>query len=218
MEINCGEFFSDLVFDYFLFVGRWEIGCGESIIVFDGDVVDGQECVFKVFFLFIDYVYYMVLDWLIGKYFFVVYVDYGIVGWFSCGFLFYIVEVEKFYLFFGDGDVVEVVIKLSVLYFDVCLMWCNLVQDMGCIVLYYLVVMLMGWSDVVQYLLKVLEGFLDEYGVLFDFIKVDNLMMCKDGMLVFFDLVFMEQLCLLVKFVLFCGYGLKCWLLMCIWW
>ena len=50
----------------------------------------------------------------------------------------------------------------------------------------------LGWTDTVQQSLKALEEFSSEYGALPDLIKADNLMMRKDGTLVFSDPVFME--------------------------
>jgi hypothetical protein len=50
----------------------------------------------------------------------------------------------------------------------------------------------MGWSDAVGQSLRSLEIFSEEYGALPDLIKADNLMMRRDGTLVFSDPVFME--------------------------
>jgi hypothetical protein len=72
------------------------------------------------------------------------------------------------------------------------MIWRNLAQDMGRIALHHLVVTPMGWTDAVQDSLKALEEFSGEYGALPDLIKSDNLMMRKDGTLVFSDPVFME--------------------------
>jgi hypothetical protein len=63
---------------------------------------------------------------------------------------------------------------------------------MGRIALHHLVVTPMGWDTTVQQSLKALEIFSAEYGALPDLIKSDNLMMRKDGTLVFSDPVFME--------------------------
>jgi hypothetical protein len=82
--------------------------------------------------------------------------------------------------------------KLTSSYYDACLMWRNLAQDMGRIALHHLTVTPMGWSDAVKESLQALEVFSDEYGALPDLIKADNLMMRKDGTLVFSDPVFME--------------------------
>ncbi|PKO37072.1 MAG: hypothetical protein CVU33_14900, partial [Betaproteobacteria bacterium HGW-Betaproteobacteria-6] len=86
----------------------------------------------------------------------------------------------------------EVATKLSSSYFDACMMWRNLAQDMGRIALHHLVVTPMGWTDALKESLKAVEDFSTEYGALPDLIKADNLMMRKDGTLVFSDPVFME--------------------------
>jgi hypothetical protein len=72
------------------------------------------------------------------------------------------------------------------------MLWRNLAQDMGRIALHHLVVTPMGWNDTVQESLKALEVFSGEYDALPDLMKADNLMMRKDGTLVFSDPVFME--------------------------
>lgn len=192
MATNCGELLPDPVPAHPLLDGRKEIGRGESTIVLDGDVVDGVAHVFKVLSSPTDYAYYTAPDRPTGKHFPVVYADHGVVGRSSRGFPFHIVEVEKLYPLPGSGDAAEVATKLSTAYFDACLMWRNLAQDMGRIALHHLAVTPMGWSDTVQQSLKALEVFSTEYGALPDLIKADNLMMRKDGTLVFSDPVFME--------------------------
>jgi hypothetical protein len=72
------------------------------------------------------------------------------------------------------------------------MMWRNLAQDMGRIALHHIAVTPMGWTEALQESLKALETFSGEYGALPDLIKSDNLMMRKDGTLVFSDPVFME--------------------------
>lgn len=192
MAGNCGEIIADPVPDHPLLAGRQEIGRGENTIVLDGDVVDGQEHVFKVLSSPTDYAYYTAADRPTGRHFPVVYADHGTVGRSSRGFPFYIVEVEKLYPLPGAGAATELAGKISSSYFDACLMWRNLANDMGRIALHHLVVTPMGWTDTVQQSLKALEGFSAEYGALPDLIKADNLMMRQDGTLVFSDPVFME--------------------------
>lgn len=192
MTINCGEIITDPVPDHPLLAGRQEIGRGENTIVLDGDIVDGQEHVFKVLSSPTDYAYYTAADRPTGRHFPVVYADHGTAGRSSRGFPFYIVEVEKLYPLPGAGDAAELASKISTSYFDACLMWRNLAHDMGRIALHHLVVTPMGWTDTVQQSLQALEGFSDEYDALPDLIKADNLMMRKDGTLVFSDPVFME--------------------------
>ena len=61
MAPNCGELLPDQAPDHPLLNGRKEIGRGESTIVLDGDIVDGQERVFKVLSSPTDYAYYTAL-------------------------------------------------------------------------------------------------------------------------------------------------------------
>jgi hypothetical protein len=192
MANNCGEIISDPVPDHPLLNGRPEIGRGENTIVLDGDVVDGQARVFKVLSSPTDYAYYTAPDRPTGRHFPLVFADHGTVGRSSRGFPFHIVEVEKLYPLPAAGDAAELATKISTSYFDACMMWRNLAQDMGRIALHHLVVTPMGWTDTVQESLKALESFSGEYDALPDLIKADNLMMRKDGTLVFSDPVFME--------------------------
>ena len=192
MANDIGELISDPVPDHPLLNGRKEIGRGESTIVLDGDVVDGQARVFKILSSPTDYAYYTADDRPTGRHFPVVFADHGTAGRSSRGFPFYIVEVEKLYPLPGSGDASELASKISTSYFDACMLWRNLAQDMGRIALHHLVVTPMGWNDTVQESLKALEEFSGEYDALPDLMKADNLMMRLDGTLVFSDPVFME--------------------------
>ena len=64
-------------------------------------------------------------------------------------------------------------------------------QKMGRMALHHLVVVPMDWPESVLQSLKALEVFADEYEALPDLIKADNLMLRKDGTLVFSDPFFM---------------------------
>ena len=192
MDSNCIGIIADPVPDHPLLKGRKEIGRGENTIVLDGDVVNGVEHVYKVLSSPTDYAYYTADDRPTGRHFPTVYADHGIAGKSSRGFPFHIVEVEKLYPLPGAGDAAELATKISTSYFDACMMWRNLAQDMGRIALHHLVVTPMGWTDTVQESLKALETFSGEYDALPDLMKADNLMMRKDGTLVFSDPVFME--------------------------
>lgn len=173
-----------------LLAGRIEIGRGENTIVVDGDVVDGQEHVFKILSSPTDYAYYTAADRPTGRHFPVVFADHGEAGRSSRGFPFHIVEVEKLYPLPGTGPVTELATKICSSYYDACLMWRNLAEDMGHIALHHLVVTPMGWTETVRQSLQAVEQFAEEYGALPDLIKADNLMMRKDGTLVFSDPVF----------------------------
>jgi len=191
MTPNCGEILPDPVPEHPLLAGRKEIGRGENTIVLEGDVIDGQERVFKVLSSPTDYAYYTAPDRPTGRHFPTVFADHGTVGRSSRGFPFHIVEVERLYPLPGSGPATDLATTISTSYFDACLMWRNLAQDMGRIALHHLVVEPMGWAETVRQSLQALETFADEYGALPDLIKADNLMMRKDGTLVFSDPVFM---------------------------
>lgn len=192
MPVNCAEILPDPVPTHPLLAGRREIGRGENTIVLDGDVIDGQERVFKVLSSPTDYAFYTADDRPTGLHFPQVFADHGTVGKSSRGFPFYIVEVEKLYPLTGSGDAVEVASHIASAYYEACRIWRNLAHDMGRIALHHLVVTSMGWTETVQESLKALEKFSCEYDALPDLIKADNLMMRKDGTLVFSDPVFME--------------------------
>lgn len=192
MDNNCGSIIADPVPDHPLLNGRQEIGRGENTIVLDGEIVDGVARVYKVLSSPTDYAYYTADDRPTGRHFPIVFADHGTAGKSSRGFPFHIVEVEKLYPLPGAGDAAELATKISTSYFDACLMWRNLAQDMGRIALHHIVVTPMGWTDTVHESLKALETFSSEYDALPDLMKADNLMMRLDGTLVFSDPVFME--------------------------
>ncbi len=192
MTIAQGSIIPDPVPDHPLLRGRQEIGRGENTIVLEAGEVDGQERVYKLLSSPTDYAYYTAPDRPAGTHFPVVYADHGTVGRSSRGFPFHIVEVERLYPLPGSGQAADAATKISTAYFDACLMWRNLAQDMGRIALHHLVVTPMGWTETVRESLQALEAFAGEYGALPDLIKADNLMMRKDGTLVFSDPVFME--------------------------
>ncbi len=182
----------DPIPDHPLLNGRQEIGRGESSIVLAGDTIDGQERVFKILSSPTDHAYYTAPDRPTGQHFPIVFADHGTVGRSSRGFPFHIVEVERLYPLPLNGETTELATRITGAYFNACVMWHNLAQDMGRIALHHLTVTPMGWSDTVRESLSAVEMFANDYGALPDLIKADNLMMRKDGTLVFSDPVFME--------------------------
>lgn len=181
----------DPIPDHPLLNGRPEVGRGESTIVVDGRVVDGLETVFKIISSPADYAYYTASDRPNGRHFPVVVADHGVAGRSSRGYPFHIVEVEKLYPLPGGSEAAALATKISTSYFEACMSWRNLAENMGRIALHHLVVEPMGWNEAMKQSLAAIEGFADEYGALPDLIKADNLMMRKDGTLVFSDPVFM---------------------------
>jgi hypothetical protein len=186
-----GQLIPDPVPAHPLLDGRRELGRGEYTIVLEGDTVDGQERVFKLVSDPTDYAYYTAADRPTGTHFPVVYADHGTAGKSSHGFPFHIIEVERLYPLPTSGEAVEVATRITSSYFDACRLWRELAEGMGRIALHHLTVAPLGWTDAMQQSLKALSGFTEEYGALPDLIKADNLMMRKDGTLVFSDPVFM---------------------------
>ena len=186
-----GQLIADPVPPHPLLDGRRELGRGENTIVLEGDSVDGQERVFKLVSDPTDYAYYTADDRPTGLHFPVVYADHGTAGKSSRGFPFHIIEVERLYPLPASGEAVEVATRITSSYFDACRLWRELAEGMGRIALHHLTVTPLGWTDAMQQSLKALEAFTEEYDALPDIIKADNLMMRKDGTLVFSDPVFM---------------------------
>ena len=174
-----------------LLAGCKEIGRGENTIVLEAPTVNGLERVYKVLSDPTDYAYYTADDRPTGKHFPVVYKDHGEAGKSSRGFPFHIVEVERLYPL-ANGDAAALARKITTSYFEACAHWHNLSRAMGVVALHHLVVGPFGWPGILQGSLAELEKFTNSYNVLPDLIKEDNLMMRKDGTLVFSDPVFMD--------------------------
>jgi len=181
----------DLIPDHPLLKGRKEIGRGENSIVLEGDTVKGNARVFKVLTSPTDYAYYTAADRPQGLHFPLLLKDHGIIGKAQSGYPMYLVEVERLYPLPGNSDVGRLAAKISSSYFDACRVWRNLAHDMGLVALHHLAVTPMGWEDAMKDALGTLEKFSEDYGALPDLVKADNLMMRKDGTLVFSDPVFM---------------------------
>jgi len=181
----------DPVPDHPLLRGRREIGRGENTIVLEGDTVDGQERVFKLVTDPTDYAYHTAPDRPVGEHFPVVFADRGAVGKSSRGFPFHILEVERLYPLPMQGEAAAVATRLTGAYFDACRAWRELAENMGRIALHHLAVTPLGWTAAMQESLAALSRFAEEYDALPDLLKADNLMMRKDGTLVFSDPVFM---------------------------
>lgn len=182
---------ADPVPDHPLLRGRREVGRGEYTIVLEADTVAGQERVFKLLTDPTDHAYYTAPDRPTGVHFPVVFADHGTVGQSSRGFPFHIVEVERLYPLPALGDAALLASRVTTAYFDACRLWRQLAEGMGRIALFHMASTPAGWTDAMQDSLRALSAFTEEYGALPDLLKADNLMMRKDGTLVFSDPVFM---------------------------
>lgn len=194
MAAPTGTLIADPVPDHPLLRGRREVGRGEHTIVLEGDVRDGQERVFKLLTDPTDHAYYTAADRPTGPHFPRVFADHGTIGKSSRGFPFHIIEVERLYPLPAAstaGDAAEVATRIASSYFDACRLWRELAEGMGRIALHHLTVAPLGWTDTMQQSLAALSAFVEAYDALPDLLKADNLMMRKDGTLVFSDPVFM---------------------------
>ncbi|MDO9599255.1 MAG: hypothetical protein Q7J47_16175 [Azoarcus sp.] len=167
--------------------GKPELGRGEYSIVIDKE--DGER-VYKVVSSPADYFLYTAEDRPRGEHFPVVYADYGVIGRAQSGYPFHLLEMERLYPLKANTPAEQLATRLLEFYWSACQQWSRLGMDMGRIALYHLTVSPLEVSDSVQQALKALSDFIEEYHVLPDILNANNLMMRKDGTLVFSDPVF----------------------------
>jgi hypothetical protein len=150
-----------------------------------------MEHVFKLISDPTDYAFYTAEDRPTGTHFPRLFADHGTVGKSSHGFPFHLIEVERLYPLFAPSEAAEVATRISSSYYEACSLWRNFAEEMGRIALHHLTVTPFGWTVTMQSSLQELSKFTQAYGALPDLLKADNLMMRKDGTLVFSDPVFM---------------------------
>ncbi|AMO36798.1 hypothetical protein [Thauera humireducens] len=167
--------------------GKPEIGRGEYSIVLDKG--DGER-VYKIVSSPADYFLYTADDRPCGEHFPVIYADHGIIGRAHSGYPLHLIEMEKLYPLAQDSAAADLALRLIDTYWSACEQWSRLGMDMGRIALYHLTVNPLAMTDSMQRALKALSDFVEEYHVLPDILNANNLMMRKDGTLVFSDPVF----------------------------
>ena len=170
-----------------LLEGKEELGRGEYSIVLDkGD----DERVYKVISSPADYFLHTADDRPLGRHFPIVFADHGVIGRASSGYPFHLLEMEKLYPLEQGSEAAMLALQLISLYWSACRQWRQLGTEMGRIALHHVAVSPLGLAPNIQAALKSLDDFVDEYQVLPDLLNPDNLMMRKDGTLVFSDPVF----------------------------
>ncbi|NMG65331.1 hypothetical protein GPA19_10265 [Azoarcus indigens] len=167
--------------------GKAEIGRGEYSIVLDKG--DGER-VYKLVSSPADYFLYTADDRPRGKHFPIVYADHGIVGRARSGHPFHLMEMERLYPLDDGSPAGELAARLAGFYWAACEQWSRLGADMGRIALHHLTVSPLELDEGVKEALQALSDFVEEYQVLPDLLNANNLMMRKDGTLVFADPVF----------------------------
>ena len=167
--------------------GKPEIGRGEYSIVLDKG--DGER-VYKIVSSPADYFLYTAEDRPRGEHFPVVYADHGIIGRAVSGYPLHLIEMERLFPLADDSPAAELAKRLIEYYWSSCQQWSRLGADMGRIALYHLTVHPLAITVSLQQALKALSDFVEDYQVLPDILNANNLMMRKDGTLVFSDPVF----------------------------
>lgn len=177
----------DPVPEHPLLKGRKEIGRGEYSIVFDAE---DPEHVLKLVSSPADYFLLTAEDRPRGVHFPVVYADHGTVGRALSGYPFHLIEMERLYPLEQRSAASDLARRLADVYWQACQQWSQLGMNMGRIALYHMVRSPLKLNDTMQEALTALSDFVEEYQVLPDILNTDNLMMRKDGTLVFCDPVF----------------------------
>ncbi len=177
----------DPVPEHPLLAGTKEIGRGEYSIVLDkGD----SDRVYKVVSSPADYFLYTADDRPGGKHFPIIYADHGVIGRAQSGYPFHLLEMERLYPLTEGSPAATLALRVIEFYWDACQQWSQLGMDMGRIALHHVAVNPLDINESMQAALKALSDFVEEYQVLPDILNADNLMMRKDGTLVFSDPIF----------------------------
>ena len=170
-----------------LLAGRAEIGRGEYSIVLDHE--DGER-VYKIASSPADVFLLTAVDRPRGIHFPLVFADHGVIGRASSGFPLHLFEMERLYPLRGDTPAASLAAQLTGLYRAACVQRSELGVDMGRLALYHLAIEESRLGASLTQALRALSDFVEAYGVLPDLLNDYNLMMRKDGTLVFSDPVF----------------------------
>ena len=167
--------------------GKAEIGRGEySIVLAHPD----PDHVYKVISSPADLFLYTADDRPRGAHFPIVYANHGVVGRAASGYPFHLLEMERLYPLAEGTPAADLATRLVDVYWSACQQWSQLGADMGRIALYHLTVNPPDIGETLAQAVKALSDFVEDYQVLPDILNANNLMMRKDGTLVFSDPVF----------------------------
>lgn len=177
----------DPVPEHPLLAGRREIGRGEYSIVLDAE---RPERVLKVVSSPADYFLYTADDRPTGPHFPQVFEDHGVIGRALSGYPFHLLEMERLYPLAPGTAAARLAQDLTEEYWRGCQQWVHLGSNMGRIALYHLVQGPRIGSPGLHAALAALSDFIEAYQVHPDILNTDNMMMRRDGTLVFSDPVF----------------------------
>ncbi|MBL8446803.1 MAG: hypothetical protein JNJ44_05235 [Zoogloeaceae bacterium] len=177
----------DPVPDHPLLAGKAELGRGEYSMVLDQG--DGMR-VYKVVSSPADYFLYTAEDRPTGPHFPHVIADHGRIGRARSGYPFYLVEMERLFPLSPGHGAAAIAERLIDQYWQGCQQWSQLGVNMGRIALYHMTLGPLDLPSSVAQALKALSDFVEAYQVQPDILNSNNLMMRRDGTLVFSDPVF----------------------------
>ena len=177
----------DAVPEHPLLADRAEIGRGEYSIVLDHR---DAERVYKIVSSPADVFLNTADDRPRGIHFPIVHADHGVIGRARSGYPFHLLEMERLYRLQDGTAAASLAARLIEQYRDACRQWTHLGAGMGRIALYHMTTSEAGPGGSLMQAIKALSDFVEEYDVQPDFSNPDNLMMRKDGTLVFSDPVF----------------------------
>lgn len=168
--------------------GLPEIGRGEYSIVLDKG--DGER-VLKVVSSPADYFLYTADDRPRGPHFPVIHADHGVIGRARSGYPFHLIEMEHLWPLAPGSKAASLAQSLIDAYFEGCREWAKLGTNMGRLALYHLTQSPpSGIEPPLLEAVRALSDFTENYQVQPDILNADNLMVRRDGTLVFSDPVF----------------------------
>lgn len=179
----------DPVPEHPLLSGKREIGRGRFSIVLDA----GPERVYKIVTHPDEYLYYTADDRPQGPHFPIVHAYHGIIGRSSLGYPMHLFEMEKLYPLPEQSPAGQLARRLATVYWEMCKQWGELSRKMGAIALQQMVQTQPPFDKTLTEALDALARFTEQYRLLPDLIAQDNLMMRKDGTLVFSDPLVLEE-------------------------
>ena len=167
---------------------KLELGRGETCVVFDkGD----DAVVYKVVMSSASYAFYTAPERPTGCHYPLLIADHGIIGTSKTGYPMHLIEMEKLYPIPENSEAAALAASITSAYLKACRAWAAFAGDMGSLALFSLTRTPLGLSHDLQETLKSLNKFTEDFQVLPDLLNKNNLMVRKDGTLVFSDPVFL---------------------------
>lgn len=182
------EVCNEVIPEHPLLKGKQEIGRGETCVVFDkGDDLS----VYKVVMSSASYAFYTDPERPVGRHYPTLIADHGVIGSCSNGYPMHLIEMEKLYPIPENSEAAALAASITSAYLKACRGWAVFASEMGSLALFSLTRTPLGWSDDMHEALASLNKFTEDFQVLPDLLNKNNLMVRKDGTLVFSDPVFL---------------------------